>query len=594
MVCAMADNSSKKKWYDFQKIEEKWIGKDEFSVGNTNTENCFSVAVPILAAGYDMTVGQIRGFVIADALARFKRMNGWDVCFPLGWNSFTERIEKKAEKSLCEPGELAEKEYADQKELVQRLGISYNPKQEFTTADPDFVRWLHELFIKIYRADHIYHKTITVPWCPDCKTFLPGGPDGEKVCWRCGDKLGDKTVSGWYLNIGKFKEELRQDLDNIAEWPSVVRNNLRNLLMEDIALESWDCRLTGDSDYGIPIPISVCEESGRAPATFNEFSLDFFSYLYLSADAARTPINLLVTARPVWDVNFQLLVWWTLSKILADMNSLDYSIPFKEVLYRGDVQIQTKGSAGGLRGKEINPDKILEEYGSDVLRFLLLCSAPPARDIDWREIESKSAPQTIGQMLNRLYDYVYANKNNFQEDLSIPEKPDKNDRELRRKSHKAIKLVSEKIDEHKLDLAAHGCFSLASELLKLKDQKKQIHPGVQREVVEILLQLLSPFTPYICLELWTAIGNDPSGLLNSWPRWDTEAIKDEERLVVVQLNGKTRAKIIVDVDATEEEIVDLAKKDAQVVKYLGNKKISKVFFIKDKLLNLVARIVKGD
>lgn len=114
--------------YDFHKIEKKWLGRSQLSAENTSSGECFSVAVPILAAGYDLTVGRIRGFVIADVLARFAGMQGRNVCFPLAWDGFTEIIEKKAAKYSVEPDELAEKEKADQKKIIQRLGDLLQPK----------------------------------------------------------------------------------------------------------------------------------------------------------------------------------------------------------------------------------------------------------------------------------------------------------------------------------------------------------------------------------------------------------------------------------------------------------------------------------
>lgn len=266
----MTENSAEKMWYDFQSIEQKWLSTDPFVTENTDAGNDFSVAVPTLATGYDLTLSQVRGLVIADVLARYKRMIGYNVHFPLGWNCFTKDANKKTEKSSYRPAKINQKELTSQAEIIQQLGISNKSTQKFSTTDPDFVRWLHGFFIKMYRAEHVYYKKKTVPWCPRCKTFVPGAPDTDKLCWRCGDEIGRKAVSGWYLNIGKFKKELRQNLHNIDQWPSMVRTNLQNLLVRNIALESWDCCLTRNTPNGVPIPHSVCTKSEHNSTTFNE------------------------------------------------------------------------------------------------------------------------------------------------------------------------------------------------------------------------------------------------------------------------------------------------------------------------------------
>lgn len=316
------------------------------------------------------------------------------------------------------------------------------------------------------------------------------------------------------------------------------------------------------------------------------FALNIFSFLYFSVLCNKRPIDVFVQPRFILDPNVQLLVCWVLTKILADIENFEFSIPFMEILYRGNVQREVKRSGGGLRFQNMHLQQVREKYGSDVLRFLLLYYTPPGHNIDWGEIESSTVIQSISRMLRRLYNHIHGKRDILRTEAA-PGKLSSQDRALLRKAHKTIKFVTEKMASHRFDMAAHSCFSLARKLLKAGDQEKQIQPAVQRETAEILLQLLAPFTPFICLELWTIMGNTPSTLLKNWPQWDSKTIKDEERQVVVQLNGKTRAKIIVDGDATEEEVVALARQDDIVAKHLGQKQITGVFFIKGRLLNLV-------
>jgi len=227
----------------------------------------------------------------------------------------------------------------------------------------------------------------------------------------------------------------------------------------------------------------------------------------------------------------------------------------------------------------IDPDALISHYGADTARLFSLFAAPPERDLEWSEQGVDGAYRFLG----RIYNIVYSNLDSLKAvsskgDVATP---------LTRKAHQSIKRVTNDIErEYHFNTAIAALMELVNEISSFKPASDEDW-GTMRFSIETLLVLLSPFSPHIAEELWETLGNPPSIFQQKWPEWDEEIAKEEEIELVVQVNGKVRAKIMMPAGLTDEEAKKAALEDPRVKQHADENKIKKVIVIQGKLVNIV-------
>jgi len=211
-----------------------------------------------------------------------------------------------------------------------------------------------------------------------------------------------------------------------------------------------------------------------------------------------------------------------------------------------------------------------------------LVAAPPEKDLEWNE----QGVEGCSRFLNRLWRLV---ADNF-ERVAHVEPPGKIEGpavELRRVVHKTIRKVTSDIDgRFHFNTAIAAVMELVNAVSAFKP--KEQYPGVVREALETTVRLLTPFVPHICEELWSVLGHDESISESAWPQWDEEAIREDEMLIVVQVNGKVRGKVTVAADADEETLRLAALNESKVSRFIEDKTVRKVIVIPGRLVNVVA------
>jgi leucyl-tRNA synthetase len=231
------------------------------------------------------------------------------------------------------------------------------------------------------------------------------------------------------------------------------------------------------------------------------------------------------------------------------------------------------------RKNVIDPDALINRYGADTARLFSLFAAPPERDLEWSEQGVEGAHRFLG----RIYNIVYANLDAIKGaaprgDVVTP---------LTRKAHQSIKRVTDDIErEYHFNTAIAALMELVNEISSFKPSSEEDW-GTIRFSLETLLVLLSPFSPHIAEELWEAMGNAPSIFKQPWPAWDEEIAKEEEIELVVQVNGKVRAKLMIPAGLPEDEVKQKALDDPKIKPLADEGKIKKVFVIRGKLVNIV-------
>lgn len=232
----------------------------------------------------------------------------------------------------------------------------------------------------------------------------------------------------------------------------------------------------------------------------------------------------------------------------------------------------------------IDPQQVIDIYGADTIRLFTMFAAPPEQTLEWID----SGVEGANRFLKRLWKLV-------QEHIALGDTLALNaaalnpaQKTLRREVHKTIAKVSDDIGRRQtFNTAIAAIMELLNRLQKAPQQSDQ-DKAVMREAVTAVIQLLNPITPHICHILWKQLGHDSDVELSGWPQADTDAMVEDEKLIVVQVNGKVRAKLTVAASAAQEQVQQQALGQANVQQFTEGKTIRKVIYVPGKLLNIVA------
>jgi len=271
------------------------------------------------------------------------------------------------------------------------------------------------------------------------------------------------------------------------------------------------------------------------------------------------------------------------TKVMRDLGYVDVDEPFTNLLTQGMV-IKDGAKMSKSKGNVVDPDALIKRYGADTARLFSLFAAPPEKDLDWNE----QGVDGCYRFLNRVWKLVHEN---IETVLSAPaldpaELTDE-ERSLRRAVHKTLKKVTEDIDER---FHFNTAIAAVMELMNTLQGARLATPqaaAVMKEALELVVTMLAPFVPHIAEELWQSLGHATPLSATVWPAWDSEAVVDEELLVVVQVNGKLRSKLSVAVGIDEEAIKQLALADDKVKVFTDGMQIRKVIYVPGKLVNIV-------
>ena len=209
---------------NFKQIEEKWQKYWEenktFEVKNGGNQNPYYILVEFpYPSGSGLHVGHVRSYTAQDAVARMKRMQGYNVLYPMGWDAFGAPAEQYAIKNHIHPKDAVKENIATFKRQMQTLGFSFDWSREFSTTDPEYYKWTQWQFLQFYKHGMAYKDTIPVNWCPTCKSVLSNEDAAGGVCERCGSGVLQKEKSQWMLRMSDYAEDLLQGLEdtNFAE-----------------------------------------------------------------------------------------------------------------------------------------------------------------------------------------------------------------------------------------------------------------------------------------------------------------------------------------------------------------------------------------
>lgn len=182
-------------------------------------------------------MGHVRNYSIGDVVARYKRMRGYNVLHPMGWDAFGLPAENAAIERGIHPEKWTRENILYMKTQLKRMGLSYDWGREVATCEPDYYRWNQWIFLRFFKRGLAYKKSSSVNWCPSCETVLANEQVIEGACWRCDSAVVQKELEQWFFRITQYAEELLQDLDHLTGWPDKVLTMQRNWIGKSIGAE---------------------------------------------------------------------------------------------------------------------------------------------------------------------------------------------------------------------------------------------------------------------------------------------------------------------------------------------------------------------
>ena len=271
-------------------------------------------------------------------------------------------------------------------------------------------------------------------------------------------------------------------------------------------------------------------------------------------------------------------------KAMRDLGLVEGDEPFKKLLTQGMV-LKDSAKMSKSKGNTVDPQSYIDKYGADTIRLYMMFTAPPEQSLEW----SESSVEGAYRFLKRIWSLVVTKKYS---EISIPKSFTQNERDLRRKTHETIRKVTNDFESR---FGFNTAIASIMELLNYipddfkKDDANENQKYCLNELIISILKMLYPISPHISEHLWDGFFDEKElgNIESSWPVFDEDLIKKEDFLLVVQINGKVRGKIKIMKDTSQNQIEELAKKIENVGSNLQNKKIKKVIYIEEKILNFV-------
>ncbi len=378
--------------YLAQEIEAKWQQRWQASgidaVAEDDERESYYCLVMFPYPSGNLHMGHVRNYCLGDAVARYKRMQGFNVLHPIGWDAFGLPAENAAIKHNRPPAEWTYANIDQMRVQLKGLGLSYDWSREIATCHPDYYRWEQWLFTKLMEKGIAYQANAEVNWCDPCHTVLANEQVVDGVCWRCDTAVHRKNLKQWFIRITDYAEELLTDLDTLTGWPEKVVGMQRNwigkssgaevtfgLENNDEVLDIFTTRpdtLMGVTYMAVAAAHPLAKKAAESNPELAEFLDECSTISTKEADVETmekkgmpTGFNAVhpITGEliPVWVANFVLMTYGTgavMSVPAHDVRDFDfakkYDLPIKQVIQQTDSVWDIESAAFTESGVLIN------------------------------------------------------------------------------------------------------------------------------------------------------------------------------------------------------------------------------------------------
>lgn len=386
--------------YNFSEIEKKWqkewIEKNTFKTEQKDDREKYYVLEMFPYPSGNLHMGHVRNYSIGDVVARYKRMNGYNVLHPMGWDSFGLPAENAAIKRGIHPNDWTWSNIENMRRQLKELGISYDWDREVATCHPVYYKWTQWMFLQLYKNGLAYKKKSYVNWCPSCTTVLANEQVVNGKCERCKSDVGKKDLEQWFFSITKYAQKLLDDIEKLNGWPDKVKTMQANWIGRSEGVEI-DFKVDGmdksvrvyttrpDTIYGVTYVViapehSIVKELIKGTEQEKECQ-EFISKMQFLNEIARTSTDTekegVFTGRyiinplngdkvPLYLANYVLAEYGT-GVVMAvpahDQRDFDfarkYKMPIKVVIHPKDETLEAGKMTGAFEdvGYLVNSDK---------------------------------------------------------------------------------------------------------------------------------------------------------------------------------------------------------------------------------------------
>lgn len=602
--------------YNHKEIEAKWQekwGKE----GTYKTSDSFSKPKKYVLdmypypSGEGLHVGHPKGYIATDVYARMSRMQGFNVLHPMGWDAFGLPAEQFALKNKVHPKISVAKNIARYKEQLEMIGLDYDWSREINTTDAEYYKWTQWCFVKMFEKGLVYQSHEPINWCPSCKTGLANEDLEDGKCERCGSEIEQKPLAQWVIKITDYRDRLVEDLALLPKWPEYVKTSQKNWLAnlrdwvfarqrywgEPIPLvhcakcgtvavpekdlpvrlpevENYEPTGTGESPLaGIPEWVNTtCPKCGgeakRETNTMPQWAGSSWYYLrYMDPKNSEALVD--VVKEKYWNTvdvyvggmehaTRHLIYARFWHKFLYDIGAVSTKEPFEELHTVGLIQASDGRKMSKRWGNVVNPDEMVERFGADAFRLYEMFMGPFEQSVAWNTdgvVGTKRFLERVWKMREGLGD---------------------SSEETHTLLQKTIQKVGDDIVNFKFNTAISTMmiFVNGATSISLSDYKD-------------FLKILAPFVPYLTEEIWHELGETTSIHLSDWPKYDESKVKDDKVKIVIQINGKLRDEVEVEVGISEEEVKNIVLAREKVVEKIAGAEIKKFIYVENKLANIV-------
>jgi leucyl-tRNA synthetase len=552
-------------------------------------------------------------FALADVVARYWRLRGFDVLFPIGWDSFGLPAENAARKRGEHPATFTYDNIETQARSVRRYAVSFDWTRRLHTSDPEYLRWTQWLFLTMHERGLAYRAGGVVNWCPQDATVLANEQVVDGRCERCGALVEPRELTQWYLRITDYADRLLDDMRLLEDgWPPHVLTMQRNWIgrtrhddgSTTYRLHDW--LVSRQRAWGAPIPIVHCPACGEVPVpkdqlpvlpwdsasattecprcggpaqrdgdtldTFVDSSWYFLRYCSPGRDDVPFDVEdvrrWFPVTRYVGGVEhaiLHLLYSRFVTKVLHDAGLVDPVEPFTSLLTQGQVLNKGKAMSKSL-GNGVSLGEQLDLFGVDAVRLTMVFAGPPEEDVDWGNLSPAGMQRFLARALR----------------LARDAGPGAPDADLRRRTHRTVHECEQLLEASRFNVVVARVMERASAARRAIDAGSDA-----REAVEVVAVLLSLVAPYTAEEMWEALGHGPSVACAGWPQVDPELLTDGTVVAVVQVDGKVRDRVEVPTTITGDELVALAVARPAVRRAVGPRQVRRTVVRAPRLVNVV-------
>ena len=615
--------------YNFKLIENKWqqkwlLEKTFKTTEDKNKPFFYTLDMFPYPSGAGLHVGHPVGYIATDIIARIKKMQGFNVLHPIGFDAFGLPAEQYAIKTNNHPEKFTLKNISHFKNQLQKLGFAYDWDKEINTSDPDYYKWTQWIFIQLYKKGLARFEKTKVNWCPKLQTVLAKSEiitndKKQRVSIRGNHPVVEKEMKQWVLKITNYAQQLYDGLDDL-NWIESTKKMQKNWIFDEktkkLLMRDWifsrqrywgepfpikhvnnGFQLLREQDLPLTLPkLDNFKSQNNKPALFNSrewrennYDLntmptfagsswyfiayilkDENGYLSLSSPEAKAklklwlPVDFYVGGSEHTVGHLLYARFWNM--VLYDLGISPVKEPFKKLVHQGLVLGEDGKKMSKSKGNVINPDKVIEKYGTDSLRAYIVFMGPFEEKKHWDNKKLKN----IKKWLEKLF-LILTTKITFETKID--------------KTKLSIHTIFIKNSQKYYQKLKFN--NVISQLMIMLKNYQEWNYKITKKMVKDFLKILNPICPHISEEIWLFYNFEKQISNTPWVKYDEKNIIIKEINYAMLVNGKLKTTIKTKPELSKEEVIKMIENHKKYSLYLKNFKIKKIIFVKQKIINFV-------